>query len=158
LLAALHAESTSNTLYTEEVCTSYTNLALLLGRSPEAQGAWLQVADLQLSLKNHAAAALAVEELIQVVPPRWQGYDRAAAILGRSASLAANDDKLPEAKRKEQAQLHADRAVELLRLAVDNGYRDLDALKRSEDFRQLQFRQDFQALLGDVAKRVSLGP
>jgi hypothetical protein len=48
---------------------------------------------------------------------------------------------------------HAERAVELLRRAVQAGFHDVERLKQDEDLEPLREREDFQGLLQSLDKQ-----
>jgi tetratricopeptide (TPR) repeat protein/tRNA A-37 threonylcarbamoyl transferase component Bud32 len=76
-----------------------------------------------------------------------------AAFLARCASLAAQDAKLPDARRAELARSYAERAMATLRLAVQHGYRDAARLKTDPFFASVRLRADFQELVAELEKR-----
>jgi hypothetical protein len=55
------------------------------------------------------------------------------------------------AAEQTQRREYADLAMEMLRLAVGAGFKDLSRLEKSPDFEPLRPRADFQALVMDVA-------
>jgi tetratricopeptide (TPR) repeat protein/tRNA A-37 threonylcarbamoyl transferase component Bud32 len=105
-----------------------------------------------LSLGDHVAAAAAADRLagIAVDPPN--DLYNAACFLSRCAPLAAKDDKLREAKRKELAKDYADRALATLQQAVVKGFTDAAQMKKDADLDPLRQRDDFQKLLAELEK------
>jgi hypothetical protein len=77
-----------------------------------------------------------------------------AACLARCAALAGGDAKLSEEMRKEKAEAYGKQAVEWLRRAVADGFKDVKQLKDGEAFRPLRTREDFQRLLSDLETRL----
>jgi hypothetical protein len=71
----------------------------------------------------------------------------AAAALAQAIAVVEKDDKLPEAKRLAQVRAYGDRAVEMLRQAIANGYRDALRLEKDTDLDPLRSRRDFKELL-----------
>jgi hypothetical protein len=75
---------------------------------------------------------------------------QAAGAVACCVPLAADDQALSEAKRKEQAQSYASQAVDLLRQAGRLGFRDARHLRTEAAFAPLRGRADFQALLREI--------
>jgi tetratricopeptide (TPR) repeat protein/tRNA A-37 threonylcarbamoyl transferase component Bud32 len=134
-----------------------TNLAV----RQQLYEAQLTLMDALIALKDHAAAALAVDEtektfgkIIPAGQPQPQRHgERVAAVLARCAALAGADAKLSQEQRKELAKSYADRAVTWLRQAVKAGFRDAKSLRGAEDFQVLRPRADFQELLAGLERR-----
>jgi serine/threonine protein kinase/tetratricopeptide (TPR) repeat protein len=106
-----------------------------------------------VDLGDHSAAALTAEELVQaVVKPANDLYD-AACFLARCVPLAEKDSKLAEPRRGELAHQYAGRALEILRQAVQNGYKDVDHMKKDTDLDPLRSREDFKRLLAELEAR-----
>jgi serine/threonine-protein kinase len=108
------------------------------------------LAPLLLDQGDHAAAADTAGRLSEAALNPVNDVYNAACYLARCGPLAEKDDKLPEAKRKELAQSYGDRALALLRQAVQNGYKDITHLKEDKDLDSLRRREDFQRLLGEL--------
>ena len=73
--------------------------------------------------------------------------------------LAAVDPRLTDAHRAAQSKAYADRAVELVREAVNKGYHDVAALKGDHNFDALGSRADFRELLvGSAASAAKRSP
>jgi tetratricopeptide (TPR) repeat protein len=101
-------------------------------------------------LGEHAAAARTAEQLASFgVDPANEAYS-AACVLALCVPLAEKDAQLPEAERPRQARAYADRALELLRRAVANGYQDIAHLKKNTELDPLRSRNDFQELLAEL--------
>jgi hypothetical protein len=62
-------------------------------------------------------------------------------------TLAGKDGQLAEAKRRELAQSYAERALALLRQAVERGFKDATQMKQDPDLEPLRTRKEFQKLL-----------
>ena len=77
----------------------------------------------------------------------------AACFLSCCVPLAEQDDQLPEAQRKPLAQTYADRAMTILRQAVQNGYKDVDHLKKDTDLDPLRSCADFRKLIADLESK-----
>jgi len=103
------------------------------------------LATAQVLLCDHRGAAAAAAELVRLYPDRWQEQVRAAEYLAQCAALAAKDAGLTDEQRGEVAREYGDRALALLRQAVDRGWRDVAALT-GPAFEPLRSRDDFHAL------------
>jgi hypothetical protein len=76
-------------------------------------------------------------------------------MLARAAAAARKDTKLAPAEREGLARQYASRAVELLREAVDRGYKgpaEVARLKTDADLDALRERDDFKGLLAGLEK------
>jgi tetratricopeptide (TPR) repeat protein len=113
----------------------------------------LALAQTLLELNHPAEAAGALADLVQSAPAGWTDYHLAAACLGRCAGLAEKDETLPAAKREELARAYGDRAVELLRQGIAQGYKDGDYLKTAVEFQPLRSRDDFKKLVAELEKK-----
>jgi hypothetical protein len=103
-----------------------------------------------LELGEHAGAAEAAADLARVAyEPAGDAY-KAACFFSRCVPLVEKDAKLPEAQRKELAKTYADRALEALRQAVANGYKDTANMKKDTALDPLRGRDDFQKLLAEL--------
>jgi hypothetical protein len=110
-----------------------------------------------LDLGEHAVAAEAAADLVRVAfTPADDAY-KAAACFARCIALAEKDTKLPQDRRKELARSYGDRAMEALRQAVANGYKDIAQLQKDKDLDALRRRDDFQKLLAVLQKEKPKG-
>jgi tetratricopeptide (TPR) repeat protein len=114
-----------------------------------------QLGDTLLHLGDHAGAAAAADRLAELAVEPANDLYQAAGFLARAVPLAAKDNKLPEAKRKELAKAYADRAMTALRQAVEKGFKDFAHLKKDADLDPLRERDDFRRLLADLEKKPS---
>ncbi len=73
-------------------------------------------------------------------------YDLACG-LAVYGEIAGRVKPAPGAASKESSREYADRAMAVLRQAVDRGYRQVDWIERDPELRSLHSRPDFQALL-----------
>jgi eukaryotic-like serine/threonine-protein kinase len=137
--AALRANS-KNTAYRQEILNSYLGLV-----------------DVHLQLEEHAQAAKAIAQLRGITPGDWPGLANAAGLLARCVALAEKDESLPKIKRQELARSYGDEAIALLRHAVDRGYKDLDYLKKTDEFKSVRDRDDFKKLLAEVEAKKETG-
>ena len=117
------------------------NRAVALSPPPERPTFRAQRADSRVRGGRVAEGLAEVAELTKAGPwPAGQWYDFAC-------SYAVASGKVPGEK-----QAHADRAMELLRQAVKGGYRDAAHMEKDADLDPLRDRDDFRALLADLAK------
>jgi tetratricopeptide (TPR) repeat protein/tRNA A-37 threonylcarbamoyl transferase component Bud32 len=108
-------------------------------------------------LEDHAAAARTAADLAQTADPKTQDWVGVAGFLGRCMELANQDKKLPEAKRREVVQAYGNQAIELLRRAVANGYKDSGSLKEAPEFELLRPRDDFKKLVSSLEDKNKVG-
>lgn len=106
-----------------------------------------------LGLGDHARIAASADEMARFAYDPPNDNYLAACFLSRCVPLADKDAKLDEDKRKELKERYADRALELLRLAVARGYRNTARMKAEPDLEPLRGREDFRQLLADLEKR-----
>ena len=102
---------------------------------------------LLLARGGHAEAARAAERLLEIYPASGRAGACAAAArwLARCVPLAARDASLLEADRRQLGHDYGDRAVKLLRQALDKGYPAAEVLKEAS-FKPLCGRPDFPRL------------
>jgi tetratricopeptide (TPR) repeat protein len=107
----------------------------------------------RLGLADHVRAAAAAEELARFgFEPAEDNYE-AASLLGGCAALAVKDTKLAEPKRKELAQSYSDRAMALLRQAVEHGFKDVARMSKDSHLEPLRGRDEFRKLLAELASK-----
>jgi hypothetical protein len=104
------------------------------------------LAQTRLLLGDHAGAARAVADLFRLPASDYLSAFRGAHCLVACMPLAARDEKLSAEERTAQAAAYADRAVRLLRQAVQRGYRDVGALRRAP-FDTLRGNEAFRRLV-----------
>jgi serine/threonine-protein kinase len=102
---------------------------------------------IHLALKDHRAAEAAVAEYLRIEPNGYEEASEAAGLLGRCARLGRDDPAVPAREREALARSYADRAMDALRTAVRQGYRDLKRLRTAPDYEPLRARDDFLLLL-----------
>lgn len=71
----------------------------------------------------------------------------AACVFSVASATVRQDNRLTIAAQTELSEKYAQRAVDLLRQAIETGYADLEHLQRDEDFDPLRMRADFRMLL-----------
>jgi tetratricopeptide (TPR) repeat protein/predicted Ser/Thr protein kinase len=119
-----------------------------------------QMAATLLDLADHAGAAQAAADLARIAAdPAGDAY-KAACFYSRCIPLAEKDARLREARRQELARSYGDQAVEALRKAVAQGYKDAAQLKEGKALDPLRRRADFQKLLAELeqARQPDQGP
>jgi tetratricopeptide (TPR) repeat protein/tRNA A-37 threonylcarbamoyl transferase component Bud32 len=119
---------------------------------------YVALAEAWLQLREHAGAAKTVTEFAPLFSEGWQERLQAGRVLARCAVLAEKDDKLAPEQRKDLAKTYADRAVQLLREAIQKGYQDLDYLKMDPALDGLRSREDFKQLLHELAQKLGTEP
>jgi serine/threonine-protein kinase len=100
--------------------------------------------------RDHTATVAAAQKLASLMLGQAQDYYLATSFVSRAVVLAERDTKLSEGKRKELAKKYADQAMDLLRQAVTEGYKNVDQLKKDPQLAPLRQRADFQKLLADL--------
>jgi tetratricopeptide (TPR) repeat protein len=107
-----------------------------------------------LSLCDHTAASATAEQLAQAAVDRIGDNYNAACYLARCVPSAEKDDKLDETERKMLVQRYGERALKLLRQAVQKGFKDVQQLKTDPDLAPLRAREDFQQLVAELEKQL----
>jgi tetratricopeptide (TPR) repeat protein/serine/threonine protein kinase len=110
-------------------------------------------AQCHLGLADHARLARAADELARLAYDPANDTSAAACFLGRCAIMAGKDTQVEAARRKELARGYADRALALLRLAFERGYRNTAHLQKSPDLEPLRGRPELEKLLADLARK-----
>jgi hypothetical protein len=76
-----------------------------------------------------------------------------ACVFPVSSAAAEHDGKLAPADRTSLKAQNADRVVDFLRQAVNEGYQDTAVLKDDPDLALLPSREDFQKLVREVERK-----
>jgi serine/threonine-protein kinase len=105
----------------------------------------------------HAEAVRAGDDLLKLSADLSGARGRVARILARSVPLALADAKLPESRRTALSALYADRAIALLREAVEKGEPGALRLQDDATFEPLHSRDGFKTLLIVLADRSEKG-
>jgi eukaryotic-like serine/threonine-protein kinase len=109
-----------------------------------------RVAETFLGNGDHAKAADAALDLARCTcDPATDNYD-AACLAARCVPLALKDGQQSADRRPKLAQEYADRAMTLLRQAVQLGYKDAARMKKESSLDALHARDDFQKLLREL--------
>jgi len=116
---------------------------------------YTNLATVHRRLKEPAAAADAAKQLTRLAPDDPDQYSLAAWNLALCAALVSQDPNSTEAEREARKQSYARQAVELLRGAMERGFKNIDELK-SADYDLLRGRDDFQELLRRLEERLML--
>ncbi len=109
---------------------------------------WLGVVLLELG--KHAEAAKTAGELIQAAVDPANDLYNAACIFARCVPLAERDRRLSESQRKERSQAYTDRALAMLRQAIQHGNHDLATMRKDTDLDPLRPHPEFQKLLQEL--------
>ncbi len=113
------------------------------------------LASLQLDRKAHAEAAKAGEELLKVATGVPSARLEVARLMARCAPLAASDAALSPARRSVIAGAYADRAIALLREAIEGDDPEARRLLRDPAFDPIRDRDGFKALEPEKIGRVT---
>ena len=108
------------------------------------------LAETLADLGDHARAAEQAGLLARIATDPAADVYREARVLARCSALAADDGKLPEARRRELAWSYADAALASLQRSVASGWKDGVRARRDPDLAPLRARGDFQRLMMDV--------
>jgi serine/threonine protein kinase/tetratricopeptide (TPR) repeat protein len=108
------------------------------------------MAQSRLGLTDHARLATTADELARFGhEPANDTFD-AATMLASSVMLVSKDAAVGETKRKELAQNYGDRALALLRKAVERGFTDAARMKQDTRLEAIRARPEFQKLLATL--------
>jgi serine/threonine protein kinase/tetratricopeptide (TPR) repeat protein len=108
------------------------------------------VAEANLALADHARLAATADELARFgYDPANDAFDAAILLCG-CAAKAVKDDTLTETRREELIESYAKQALAMLRLAVENGFKDVARLKQDPRLALLRAREGFKKLLAEL--------
>ncbi len=117
------------------------------------------LAALNLDRRAYAEVAKLGEEMLRVAGNTPSARPEVARLLARCVPLAAADDQLTEARRVILSGAYADRAIALLREAIDGGGPEAGRLLREPDFDPIRNRDGFKVLEPEkVGRRQALDP
>jgi hypothetical protein len=111
-----------------------------------------QKADQLARQGDHAAASAAVYPLVEAKQSSGPTLYDAACIYSLCSAAARKDGKLVTAERDKLAEQYASRAFDLLRQAIQKGYKDVAHMKKDKDLDALRDREDFKKLLAELEK------
>ena len=100
--------------------------------------------------KDHRAAATAIAEYLRIEPNGYEESLEAAEFLCRCAQLAREDPTVPADQRELLARSYTDQAMEALRTAVRNGFRDAKHLESEPTYAPIRGRDDFRRLIHEI--------
>jgi tetratricopeptide (TPR) repeat protein len=106
---------------------------------------------------DHAAATRVADDLAGRAAGNAAQLYNVACLYAHCAAAAEKDATLAEPARQEEARGLADRAVRTLRKAVAGGFANVATLRTDSDLDPLRERDDFKALLAELAAK-SLSP
>jgi serine/threonine protein kinase/tetratricopeptide (TPR) repeat protein len=102
---------------------------------------------------DHAAAAAATARFLDIgVDPVNDPYE-VACLLSQCASLAEKDAKLSPKERKQTSESYANRAIQLLGSALNNGFKGLSRFREDRALDPLRSRKEFKDLLAQFPAR-----
>ena len=99
---------------------------------------------------DNPGALNAASELATSFPDNAEDTFSAGCSLARCMPLLGKDSGFSKEKSKQAVDLYGKRALELLRQALDRGFRDSAQLKKEPNLEPLRSNSDFQRLLAEV--------
>jgi serine/threonine-protein kinase len=110
-----------------------------------------------IDLGDHAEAARAAEDLVRSGPGDSGFRVQAARLLTRCVTLGEADTRLPEAQRLALAGSYADRAIALIREAIERREPGADRLLGASEFLPLHAREAYKSLAVLATRPADLG-
>ncbi len=105
-------------------------------------------------LADHARLAATGDELERFgYEPANDTFD-AATMLASCVMLVNRDTQLDDARRKEQAQTYADRALALVREAIERGFGDVVRMQKDPRLEPLREQPEFRKLLAELEQKL----
>jgi len=125
------------------------------------RGDYELLVEILIPLGKQAEVAKAADKAIAALADQWQSYHHIARLWARFIPTLQKESKLSDPERKDLARSYADRAVEMLRQAVERGLRqaielgqcDVKMLEDDKDFDTIREREDFKRLVGELKIR-----
>jgi tetratricopeptide (TPR) repeat protein/tRNA A-37 threonylcarbamoyl transferase component Bud32 len=116
--------------------------------------AYVVLAESLAALGERDRACESAREALRAQPD-WSTHHHLARVWARCARRVEHDPKLPAAQRQALLQSYADRAMEMLRQAVQRGFRqavemgrhDVNWLAQDKDFDVIRAREEFKQLI-----------
>jgi serine/threonine protein kinase len=105
-----------------------------------------------LELSQHAEAASTAQEMTRVMAAPDDFFE-AACFVTRCTTLAGIDPRLSLNQRQEVTQKYTRQALDLLRHAVEKGYKDLERWEREPALDPLRSSGDFKELLRQLREK-----
>jgi tetratricopeptide (TPR) repeat protein len=118
----------------------------VVAKAPSVDASGVLIAIL-CRMGRHAEAAAAAEDMARGFPDNGLGLYNAACALSQCKALAAKGSQPTGAKREELRQTYADRAMHLLRQAVQHGFKAAAQIDSDSDLDPVRGRADFEELL-----------
>jgi tetratricopeptide (TPR) repeat protein len=110
----------------------------------------LVLTESRLELGDHARASDTADEMAKFAyEPANDAYN-AACFLCRCATLGEMDAKLGDDRRKELTNTYVERALALLRQAVERGFKEAAHMKQDSDLEVLRTREEFKQLIAEI--------
>jgi serine/threonine-protein kinase len=107
---------------------------------------------------EHGRATVAAEAAAAGTLPGASVLYDAACAYALGSAVVRRDGKVGEGDRRRLEQQYASRAVELLRQAIAQGYKNVAHLKKDTDLDTLRGRDDFKELLAQLEKAKAREP
>jgi eukaryotic-like serine/threonine-protein kinase len=145
-LVAQHRSDDARALLEEGIKEERAAVASLPGARQTLRKHLGTLASLQLERKAHAEVAKAGEEMLKVAVGAPATRAEVALLMAQCFPLAASDSALSPARRAVIAGAYADRAIALLREAVESNDPDTGKLLRDPSFDPIRNRDGFKAL------------
>jgi tetratricopeptide (TPR) repeat protein len=108
------------------------------------------MARISLQMGNHKATAEAAVKLSSVRPNNFGDAYNASCVIARCLPLVRKDSQLSDQERRELTRTYTERAMALLRTAVQRGFRDAGHLKKDPDLDPVRQNTDFQKLVQEI--------
>jgi tetratricopeptide (TPR) repeat protein len=115
------------------------------------------LAEILVRLRKHAEAMNAAAEMAGISPERWEGPYEAACFLARCVAVVEQDEQLSASLSQDWVQTYSDRAVVLLREAIQNGFNDVVLLMKAPDLDRLRSHLGFKQLAAELEEKVTTG-
>jgi tetratricopeptide (TPR) repeat protein len=109
-----------------------------------------QLATSYLSLADHAGLAATGEELARFDYEPANDTFGAATMLSSCVMVVNKEAKLDDGKRRELAQGYADRAMTLVRQAIERGFKNVERMQKDPRLEPLRERDEYRKLLTDL--------
>jgi hypothetical protein len=107
---------------------------------------------------KHQQASNATKDLLELQYGQYSDYRRAAGVMARCVALAEGDPRLPHEEGRHLAGTYAKQAVELLRKALQSGFKNVEDLKKARDLEAVRSRSDFRDLVRELETQSKSAP
>jgi hypothetical protein len=114
------------------------------------------LAQVLFAMGENTKAIDAIAEITRCVTDDGFSYYGAASLAALWVERIAMVPTIPEEQRKELARAYAEKAMEMLRQAVQKGFTDVRLLTRS-DFNSLRDRDEFKQLVKELEAKSQKG-